>query len=277
MKRKHAFTLIELLVVIAIIALLLGVLIPALRKARDMGKRIVCLSLTKAFATANMIYAEQNNGLAVPFSQEAKTAHLGDFGYWDQRWPENMDFRGYVSLSARVEILDDGWEDPFLLPDELMCPAQKFPRTDADLEQVASPRPNGVGWRIRFSYALNTEQWAGSSADDLVSWFPSDRKYRGHKLTQMKNPSGKLMFVDSNYYQTRYERSNYLRYWDAYGDTLTAANEFQVAYRHSDGADAAFFDGHVGYLKKEKVYDENNPVPLGNVKGRYPNSIWDVD
>ena len=106
-----------------------------------------------------------------------------------------------------VEINDDGWEDPFLLPEELMCPAQRYPKTEADLNEVNA----ALGWKIRFSYALNTELWAKGSANDLVNWYPSDKKYRGHKLTQMKNPSGKLMFIDSNYYQSRYERSDYRR------------------------------------------------------------------
>ncbi len=274
MKRKKAFTLIELLVVIAVIATLIGVLVPALRKAKDMGRRIVCLSTIKSYALANIMYAEQNNGLAVPFSQESSDpAHVGPFGYWDERWPENMEYRNYLSLSARVEITDHGWEDPFLSPEELMCPAQRYPKTPQDLQEVY----NLFGWRIRFSYALNTELWAAGSANDLTVWYPSDRKYRGHKLTNMKNPSGKLMFVDSNSYQTRYERATYYRYWDEYGDTLVLENEFQVAYRHSEGSSVAFFDGHVEYYTKEKIFNEDNPVPLSNVRGRYPEPLWDVE
>jgi prepilin-type N-terminal cleavage/methylation domain-containing protein len=63
--RIHAFTLIELLVVIAIIAILMAVLVPALNRAREMGRRAVCLNNAKSLAVAWTLYCSENDGAIV--------------------------------------------------------------------------------------------------------------------------------------------------------------------------------------------------------------------
>ena len=55
---SRAFTLIELLVVIAIIALLMSILMPALSRAREQGKRAACMGNTKQMALAWNLYAD---------------------------------------------------------------------------------------------------------------------------------------------------------------------------------------------------------------------------
>jgi prepilin-type N-terminal cleavage/methylation domain-containing protein len=65
MSKGKGFTLIELLVVISIIALLIALLIPALRSAREQGQRAVCLSNLKQLTLAWTAYAEEHDGKLV--------------------------------------------------------------------------------------------------------------------------------------------------------------------------------------------------------------------
>lgn len=77
MRKTAAFTLIELLVVISIIALLVGILLPALGAARASARRAICLSNQHQVVTATITYAMDNND-QMPNSQygEPLTVHM---------------------------------------------------------------------------------------------------------------------------------------------------------------------------------------------------------
>jgi len=75
--REQGFTLVELLVVIGIIALLTGILVPCLGKARSVAKRTVCLSNLHSAAIAFRTYLDDNNHVMPPAARYPSLALNG--------------------------------------------------------------------------------------------------------------------------------------------------------------------------------------------------------
>lgn len=92
MQDKKGFTLIELLVVIAIIALLLAVLLPALKKVKEAGKRVVCLSHIRQLSMAWRQYADDNN-------DNICAANIGNSPYG---WVDRMDVSDPIDVQLQA-------------------------------------------------------------------------------------------------------------------------------------------------------------------------------
>jgi prepilin-type N-terminal cleavage/methylation domain-containing protein/prepilin-type processing-associated H-X9-DG protein len=96
-RRLAGFTLIELLVVIAIIAILAALLLPALARAKEKGKRAVCLGNLHQMALGIMMYAEDFNG---EFSNDTWNPLDGSGYAPGKRTPDDDDvnflYHGYV-------------------------------------------------------------------------------------------------------------------------------------------------------------------------------------
>ena len=110
-RKQHIFTLVELLIVVAIIAILAGMLLPALNNAREQANSISCRGNLKQFGTAMLLYCNDNNDWAT----SNKGDDINDGGKTvKRRWVAN---RHYRRLAGQA---DDGTE---YFIKKLRCPS----------------------------------------------------------------------------------------------------------------------------------------------------------
>ena len=118
MCKRLAFTLVELLVVIAIIALLMAILVPALARAREQARSVVCRNNLKSLALANTVYSNSCDGWYVP-AVDYTMAPRGE-----PTWNSNLQFRRAIGLETKRD--DDSEDDEFFqMPKEYLCPMDK--------------------------------------------------------------------------------------------------------------------------------------------------------
>src|SRR5438874_10981932 len=179
---KHrAFTLIELLVVIAIIAILAGILLPALGKAKLKGTGAVCLNNQKQIMLGYSMYATDNNDTMLGNTPPNAPDNLPAGGYW--LGPEPAVTAGTTVALAMERAIRGMSNSPLTkyVPAILshQCPADSRTRS----------RKPGKGWAFG-SYSKNECMNGGSPGN----YWPGTTPFK--KLTDGQRPSDAIVFVE---------------------------------------------------------------------------------
>ncbi len=130
---RRAFTLIELLVVVAIIALLISILLPALNKAGEVAKLVVCGTNQRQLGIAMLSYASESRDL-LPYAHVIYPGGPGDEGAtWLSFDDILMDYITPDTLTEVQRADRDGWFGPDhgIRVDLMVCPSDKVERPAA--------------------------------------------------------------------------------------------------------------------------------------------------
>jgi prepilin-type N-terminal cleavage/methylation domain-containing protein len=114
-KRRQGFTLIELLVVISVIAILMAILMPALKRAREQGQRAVCVSTVKQLTLCWIMYADDNDDRLVNgeagIQWSGRAMHARERYWAGQCWDQyNVKGGRRMSRVAQIAAIDGVWQ-----------------------------------------------------------------------------------------------------------------------------------------------------------------------
>jgi prepilin-type N-terminal cleavage/methylation domain-containing protein/prepilin-type processing-associated H-X9-DG protein len=248
----YGFTLIELLVVIAIIAVLIGILVPALGSARRNARTLACAANLRGSGQGLVLYNNDHRELVIPSYNMTETKGVTPL----DGWGPILDRDGYMSSGSYAK------NNPFYCPEtvdvEGVASGQTgtdprnpkgwlewpFVRTgSANVSQIIEER--GFTKLIRVSYWINAANPIGASTAVIPDEFytgsvgygpsPTGEFIKATKLSAIVRPTQLIALADGIY--AGRQRDNQI-----------GMTNSRIGYRHpgkNSTANAAFADGHV--------------------------------
>ncbi|MBR7127987.1 MAG: DUF1559 domain-containing protein [Lentisphaeria bacterium] len=202
--KKSRFTLIELLVVIAIIAILAGMLLPALNKAREKGRSANCISNIKQLGMAFLMYTNDNDDYCVLAYDQASVQYWCGLRKGADNWEAVGGLIPYLGNSKKIKS----------------CPSLAE-YTDKTQYNAGS---GGYGY------------------NELLGFFDwSSMQEKQYRISTVKNVAAKVAFADSSLVSSGSMQESPSIYApdNGYGDSTPSMH-----FRHNKRCNTLFADGH---------------------------------